>query len=96
MIVVADTSPINYLILIELQDLLPKLFGRILIPEAVHCELQPAAAPDPIKRFLDEALYWLEVRAALDCPPWLLFVSIRQSHRNATVGSTLAAFAAGR
>lgn len=39
MIVVSDTSPINYLILIELQDLLPKLFDRILIPEAVHREL---------------------------------------------------------
>jgi predicted nucleic acid-binding protein len=33
MIVVSDTSPINYLILIELQDLLPKLFDRILIPD---------------------------------------------------------------
>jgi predicted nucleic acid-binding protein len=39
MIVVSDTSPINYLVLIELQDLLPKLFDRILIPEAVHREL---------------------------------------------------------
>lgn len=55
MIVVSDTSPINYLILIELQDLLPKLLDRILIPEAVHRELQSTAAPDPIKRFLAEA-----------------------------------------
>lgn len=31
MIVVSDTSPLNYLILIELHDLLPKLFDRILI-----------------------------------------------------------------
>ena len=48
MIVVSDTSPINYLILIELQDLLPKLFDRILIPEAVHRELHSTAAPDLI------------------------------------------------
>lgn len=40
MTVVSDTSPINYLVLIELQDLLPKLFDRILIPEAVRGELQ--------------------------------------------------------
>ena len=59
MIVVSDTSPINYLVLIELQDLLPKLFDRILIPEAVHRELQSDAAPDPIKRFLAEAPDWL-------------------------------------
>jgi hypothetical protein len=31
MIVVSDTSPINYLILIEFADILPKLFDRILI-----------------------------------------------------------------
>jgi predicted nucleic acid-binding protein len=62
MIVVSDTSPINYLVLIELQDLLPKLFDRILIPEAVHRELQSDAAPDPIKRFLAEAPDWFDHR----------------------------------
>ena len=34
MIVVSDTSPINYLVLIELQDLLPELFQCVLIPDA--------------------------------------------------------------
>ena len=62
MIVVSDTSPLNYLILIELHDILPKLFDRILIPAAVHRELTSADAPDPIKRFLVEAPVWLEVR----------------------------------
>jgi predicted nucleic acid-binding protein len=71
MIVVSDTSPINYLILIELQDLLPKLFDRILIPEAVHRELQSAAAPDPIKRVLAEAPDWLEVRSSPEIDPAL-------------------------
>jgi hypothetical protein len=52
MIVVSDTSPINYLVLVEFQNLLPKLFDRILIPEAVHRELQSDAAPDPINDFL--------------------------------------------
>jgi predicted nucleic acid-binding protein len=71
MIVVSDTSPINYLILIELQDLLPKLFDRILVPEAVHRELQSAAAPDLIKRFLAEAPDWLEVRPSPEIDPAL-------------------------
>lgn len=45
MIAVADTSPLNYLILIELQDTLPKLFDQILIPTAVDRELRsPAGA----------------------------------------------------
>lgn len=71
MIVVSDTSPINYLVLIELQDLLPKLLDRILIPEAVHRELKSAGAPDPIKRFLAEAPEWLEVRSSPEIDPAL-------------------------
>ena len=40
MIVVSDTSPLNYLVLIDLQHILPELFERILIPAAVREELQ--------------------------------------------------------
>lgn len=39
MIVVADTSPINYLILIEAADILRNLYGNVVIPEAVVQEL---------------------------------------------------------
>ena len=35
MIVVADSSPLNYLILILAIEVLANLFGQILIPEAV-------------------------------------------------------------
>jgi hypothetical protein len=38
-VVVADTSPINYLIQIAAIDLLPKLFESIAISAAVHAEL---------------------------------------------------------
>jgi len=38
MIVIADTGPINYLILIEKIDVLPKLYGRILVPPSVRGE----------------------------------------------------------
>lgn len=45
MIVVADTSPINYLILIGQIDVLKHLYTRTLIPSAVLAELQhPATA----------------------------------------------------
>ena len=63
MIVVSDTSPINYLVLIELQDILPKLFGRIVIPVAVDRELRSPAAPDAIKRFMVTVPDWLEIQA---------------------------------
>ena len=71
MIVVSDTSPINYLVLIELQDLLPELFQRVLIPDAVHRELQSTGAPDPIRRFFAEAPNWLEVRPSPEIDPAL-------------------------
>ena len=39
-LVVADTGPINYLILIGEIDILPKLFDQIVIPSSVLAELQ--------------------------------------------------------
>jgi predicted nucleic acid-binding protein len=40
MIVIADTSPINYLLLIDQIDLLPRLFQQIVIPDVVRDEMQ--------------------------------------------------------
>ncbi len=44
-IVVADTSPIFYLLSIDQIQLLPALFGKIIIPKAVHAELAHPTAP---------------------------------------------------
>lgn len=40
MLVAADTSPINYLILLNQDALLPQLYDRVVIPPAVQRELQ--------------------------------------------------------
>ena len=77
MIVVSDTSPLNYLVLIELQDILPKLFGRILIPGAVNQELRSPAVPDAIQRFLAAAPDWLQTHASFE---------IEQERRNLDAG----------
>jgi hypothetical protein len=46
MIVVADTSPLNYLVLIDEIDLLPAIFGQVLLPQAVFQELgHPKTSP---------------------------------------------------
>lgn len=39
MIVVSDTSPLTALLTVAQADLLPKLFGEVIIPEAVRTEL---------------------------------------------------------
>lgn len=49
MIVVADTSPINYLIRIGQIDVLPALYGRVLVPQSVWEELTDLRAPAPIR-----------------------------------------------
>ena len=59
MIVVSDTSPINYLVLIECQELLPTLFERVLIPEAVRRELQDSETPEPVRQFIAAGADWL-------------------------------------
>ena len=65
MIVVSDTSPLNYLILIDYQDVLPTLFGQIIIPQAVLNELQHTRTPEKIKNWIITKPAWLEVRTVI-------------------------------
>jgi predicted nucleic acid-binding protein len=51
MIIVSDTTPLHYLILIDEVDLLPKLFGEIIIPVMVLNELQTDKTPQKIRSF---------------------------------------------
>jgi predicted nucleic acid-binding protein len=39
MLVVADTSPVRYLVLVGAIDCLPKLYDAVVIPPAVRAEL---------------------------------------------------------
>ncbi len=63
MIVVSDTSPLNYLVLIDAVEVLPALFGRVVVPPAVIEELQSQGAPDAVKAWIAAAPSWLEVRS---------------------------------
>lgn len=45
-VVVADTSPLNYLVQINYQGLLPLLYTRVLIPHAVLEELGHPGTPE--------------------------------------------------
>jgi len=62
MIVVSDTSPLNYLVLINEIDLLPKLFGQVIIPEAVHGELRHRGTPEAVRKWADAVPPWLTIR----------------------------------
>jgi predicted nucleic acid-binding protein len=68
MIVVADTSPINYLLLIKEIDILPNLYGKVVIPRAVHEELLRPVTPEIVRAWIGEAPAWLEIRTPVNAP----------------------------
>lgn len=61
MIVVADSTPLHYLILLDLADLLPQLYGEALIPSAVVHELSCSGAPEKVRDWLVAAPPWLRI-----------------------------------
>ena len=60
-LIVADTSPIFYLLSINHIDLLPQLFGKVLLPDAVHKELEHPAAPTLAREWAAGLPAWAEV-----------------------------------
>lgn len=62
MIVVADTSPINYLMLIGQIDLLPSLFQQIIIPNVVQDEMLDPLAPPALQQWIANPPPWLTVQ----------------------------------
>ena len=62
MVVVADSSPLNYLALIDEIQILAELFGRVLIPEAVFRELQSARTPSKAAASISSRPHWLVVQ----------------------------------
>ncbi len=65
MIVIADTTPLNYLILLILIDLtriLSALFAQIIIPQAVFHELHAPQAPDTVRDWITHPPSWISVQ----------------------------------
>jgi predicted nucleic acid-binding protein len=62
MIVVSDTTPLNYLILIEAVEVLPALFGRVHAPKAVMLELSDPRSPQPVREWAYSPPAWLTVQ----------------------------------
>jgi predicted nucleic acid-binding protein len=57
--VVADTGPLNYLILIEAVDLLPRIFSEVSIPSGVRDELSHPKAPIAVRSWIADPPEWL-------------------------------------
>ncbi len=64
-LVIADTGPLNYLILIGHLDLLPALFEKVILPSTVQNELASRKAPAEVREWIAKPPAWLEVQASL-------------------------------
>ena len=61
MVVVADTSRLNYLILTGHADILPQLYREIVIPIAVLRELRHPKTPEAVSRWVESTPEWLVI-----------------------------------
>ena len=60
-LIIADTGPINYLVLIGNIDLLPVLFEKVILPSAVEAELSDPDAPPSVRNWIADPPAWLDV-----------------------------------
>ena len=68
MIVIADATPLHYLILIHQAELLPRLFDRVLIPPAVFDELQHVETPESVRDWIGHPPGWLRIEPLRSAP----------------------------
>lgn len=61
MIVISDNSALFALADAHLLGLLPRLFGVVLIPEAVRRECAHRRAPQPLRDWISQAPDWLQI-----------------------------------
>jgi predicted nucleic acid-binding protein len=84
MIVIADTSPLNYLVWIGEVDVLPALYPRIVVPPIVCQELSREGAPGVVRAWISRAPAWLETVTPVGQPDSdLLHTQIHAGEREA-------------
>lgn len=66
--VVSDTSPLNYLILIGQIKVLRALYGQVLIPQSVYEELGAPETPKTVREWRANLPSWIKVRSEQPMP----------------------------
>jgi predicted nucleic acid-binding protein len=61
-LVVSDTTPLNYLILIGHVDVLPVLFSRLVVPPAVIAEMRHPKTTPSVAAWANSLPAWVEVK----------------------------------
>ena len=82
-IVVSDTTSIHYLVLIAETELLPVLYGEVLIPESVALELQQPHTPELIRCWMQKPPAWLQIVSLAALPPIAMSLDLDRGERDA-------------
>ena len=61
MIVVADSGPLHYLILLDHTELLRRFYGQVVVPDAVANELSSPSAPSIVRDWISHPPSWMNV-----------------------------------
>ena len=80
---VSNTTPLRYLIAIEQEHLLGKLFERVFVPAAVHEELTDARTPETVRRRVAFLPAWFEVRTVDETRTPTFPVTLHRGERQA-------------
>lgn len=67
MIVIADASPLQYAVEIDVAHVLFELYGRIVVPFAVSTEIRHQGAPPLLRRWVEDNQDRIEVQS-VDVP----------------------------
>jgi predicted nucleic acid-binding protein len=82
MIVVSDTSPICYLLLIKQIDILQMLYRVVIIPQVVADELGASESPPIVKSWISQPPTWLEIQTT-ELPQSIELRKLDPGERNA-------------
>lgn len=83
MIVVADSGPLHYLILLEQAELLHRFYDQVIVPEAVLRELTADKAPHPVRGWLAKPPSWFHVQSVSSADLALVTAELDPGEREA-------------
>lgn len=69
MLVIADASPVRYLVLIGHISILASLYEHVILPEVVVSELGRPRTPEAVRTWIEALPDWIDVRQPAWTPP---------------------------
>jgi predicted nucleic acid-binding protein len=82
-VVISDSSPLRYLVLIGHADLLPALYSEVVIPQLVADELQQPGTPLAMRAWMADRPFWLRVLSGVTQPKAVLLADLDAGEREA-------------